>query len=41
MTRAEALLGNTQFSTKTNKNKRGGAVFYVNDELACKEVKRA
>lgn len=24
-----------------DKNKRGGVVFYVNDELGCKEVKKA
>lgn len=41
MTRAEALLRNAQFRTKTNKNKRGGVVFYVNDELDCKEIKKA
>lgn len=41
MTKAEALLRNAQFMTKTNKNKRGGVVFYVNDELGCKGVKKA
>lgn len=40
MTRAEALLSNAQLRTKTNKNKRGDVVFYVNDELHCKEVKK-
>jgi len=39
VTRAEALLRYAQ--EKRNKNKGGGAVFYVNDELGCEEIKNS